>query len=542
MLSIRFILSILLVFYFNLSFGQVVNFTSSNLPIVVINTNGYGIYDEPKTNARMGIIWNESGGVNSISDPYNNYNGNIAIEIRGSSSQMFPKKSYGFETRDANWADMNASLLGMPEEEDWILYAPYSDKTLIRNVLTFTLDASLGHYSPRCRYVELVINGQYQGLYVLMEKIKRNKNRVDIAKLKTSDVSGEDLTGGYIIKIDKVEGSGGEGFYSAFNNFNGSNSLYQYEYPKIQDIQQAQKTYIQDYIYSFEKSIYDKDYSSATGYRYYIDINSFIDYMIIYEMAKNVDAYRLSTFFFKDKNGKLNIGPIWDFDLAYGNANYYNQWLETGLQVDATLGSDIWQIPFWWSGLRKDPFFNKRIVERWDSLRTRELSTDRIFFVMDSLTTLISDARIRNFQRWNIINQWVWPNYFVGPSYDSEVIWMKSWVINRLHWLDLTFTDSFVGEASDTMVLFYGEKVEVGPNPFYNKLTFFITSEFKFPVTLNVYNLTGVLVSSETVNLERGPNEYDYPNVSKLIPGIYFYKIEKADRILQIGKIVKAKN
>jgi hypothetical protein len=507
----------------------------------VINTNGYGIYDEPKTNGSMGIIWNESGGINKISDPFNNYNGNIAIEIRGSSSLMFPKKSYGFETRDAAWLDMNVSLLGMPEEEDWILYAPYTDKTLIRNVLTFTIDASLGHYTPRCRFVELLINGQYQGIYVLMEKIKRNKNRVNIAKLKTTDVAGEDLTGGYIIKIDKVAGSGGEGFYSAFANFNGSHILYQYEYPKPSEIQQVQKSYIQNYMFLFEKSIYNKDFSTSTGYRSYIELNSFVDYMIINEVAKNVDSYRISTFFYKDKNGKLNIGPIWDFDLAYGNANYYYQWFETGLQVDATLGADNWQIPFWWSGLRKDPFFNKRIVERWDSLRKRELSTDRIFYVIDSLTTLVSDARIRNFQKWNVINQWVWPNYYVGSAYAAEVDWLKNWVINRLQWLDYTFTNSFVGDTTDTTVLFYGEKVEVGPNPFNNKLTFFITSEFKFPITINFYSGTGVLVSSETVNLERGPNEYDYPFVSKLIPGIYYYKIENADRILQKGKIVKVK-
>ena len=191
--------------------GLAQSFTSSNLPLVVINTNGQAIVDDPKIIANMGIIWNGPGNRNSLSDPMNNYNGKIAIEIRGSSSQMFPKKGYGFETRATDLSDIDVSLLGMPEENDWVLYAPYTDKTMIRDVLTYTLDASLGHWSPRCRYVELFLNGNYQGVYVLIEKIKRNKTRVDIAKLTLTDNVGEDLTGGYIVKIDKTTGGGGDG-------------------------------------------------------------------------------------------------------------------------------------------------------------------------------------------------------------------------------------------------------------------------------------------------------------------------------------------
>lgn len=124
------------------------SFTSSNLPLIVIHTNGLTIRDDPKIIAHMGIIWNGPGNRNSLSDPMNNYNWNVGIEFRGSSSQGFPKKSYGFETKAIGGGNMNVSLLGMPEENDWILYAPYTDKAMIRNVLTFTLDASLGNYSP----------------------------------------------------------------------------------------------------------------------------------------------------------------------------------------------------------------------------------------------------------------------------------------------------------------------------------------------------------------------------------------------------------
>ena len=188
-----------------------VTFTSSNLPIVIINTGGKTIVDEPRISADMGIIWNGAGKRNALSDPMNNFNGKIGIEIRGSSSQQFPKKSYGLETKNSSQVTTDYPLLDMPAENDWVLYAPYSDKTMIRDVFTYTLDAKLGHWSPRCRFVELFLNGNYEGVYVLMEKIKRNKNRVEIAKLKNTDTSGEDLTGGYIIKIDKTTGSGFDG-------------------------------------------------------------------------------------------------------------------------------------------------------------------------------------------------------------------------------------------------------------------------------------------------------------------------------------------
>jgi len=149
---------------FSSSLFSQIYFTSSNLPLVVINTNGQIIPDAPKIIATMGIIWNGAGKRNALSDPKNNYNGKIGIEIRGSSSQyFFPKKSYGVETKSNDLVTTDFSLLGMPEENDWILYAPYTDKTMIRDVLTYTLDASFGHWSQRCRFVEFFLDGNYGG-------------------------------------------------------------------------------------------------------------------------------------------------------------------------------------------------------------------------------------------------------------------------------------------------------------------------------------------------------------------------------------------
>ena len=263
-----------------------INEFSSELPLVYINTNGDNIIDEPKIIAEMGIIWNGNGQQNHTSEEFNHFQGNIGIEIRGSSSQMFPKKSYGFELRDEKGLDMDFPLLGMPEEEDWILYAPYTDKSLIRNVLTYTLAEKLGHYTPRCRFVELFINDEYQGVYVLMEKIKRDKNRVDIAKLKPEELSGEDLTGGYIVKIDKTTGSGGSGWHSSYTNKMNTRTYYQYEYPAYDEIQDAQANYIENYISDFEDAVYNQEFDPVNGYQQYINTSSFIDYMIINEISK----------------------------------------------------------------------------------------------------------------------------------------------------------------------------------------------------------------------------------------------------------------
>ena len=315
-------------------------FTSSNLPLVVLNTNGQIIIDDPKINATMGIIWNGPGKRNTLSDPKNDFNGNISIEIRGSSSQGFLKKSYGFETKSIDLVDMDVSLLGMPAETDWVLYAPYTDKTMIRDVFTYTMDASLGHYSPRCRYVELFLNGKYEGVYVLMEKIKRNTNRVDIAKLLITDTTGENLTGGYIIKIDKITGGGGGvGWYSDYSNVYGK-TYYQYEYPKSNEITIEQKSYIQSYVRGMEKALYLEKFTGTGSYHEYLNDSSFIDFMIINEFAKNVDGYRLSSYLYKGKNKMMNCGPIWDFNLTYGNADYYNAWTTTGFQYKADLGAD----------------------------------------------------------------------------------------------------------------------------------------------------------------------------------------------------------
>lgn len=303
-----------------------VNLTESNLPIVIINTEGSYIPEDEKITTRMGIIYNGENKFNSVNDHFNNYDGMIGIEVRGSSSLNFPKKQFAIETRDASGNNLNVSLMGLPEENDWILYAPYSDKSLFRNALAYHLARQLGNYASRTRFCELILNGNYRGVYVLLEKVKRDRNRVDLHKLRANDNEGEELTGGYLIQIDREDS---EGWYFDFPPpyAEEQSVFYQYNYPDADNITPKEVEYIQGYINDYEVLMNSDNFNQLIdGYYNYVDIYSLIDYIIVNELAKNIDAYRLRTFITKTKSsltGKLKFGPIWDFNLAFGNADYY---------------------------------------------------------------------------------------------------------------------------------------------------------------------------------------------------------------------------
>jgi len=307
-------------------------FNDSNLPIVMINTNGNPIQDEPAINATMGIIDNGSA-TNHTSDIPNNYNGNISIEFRGSYSQTLPQKPYKIETHDVADQELNVSLLDMPEEHDWCLIANYNDKVFVRNTLAYKIFSDMGHYAPRSRFCEVVVNGSYQGVYMLMENIKRDRNRVDIAKLETTENSGINHTGGYIIKNDYWDS--GNSWLLNYHPIDHSNLNVHlvYDYPKPENITTAQKTYLQTFINDYETVLYSSNYADVVnGYSKFIDVDSFIDYLIVNELARNNDGFKKSSYFYKDKDSetavsKLHAGPVWDFDWAWKSCN---EWFGLG--------------------------------------------------------------------------------------------------------------------------------------------------------------------------------------------------------------------
>ncbi len=437
-------------FFFFLLYGLllpfVVNcqsFTESNLPILLIDTKGQFIPDEPKIVATLKIIDRGVGKRNALTDKPT-FTSKIGIEQRGSTSrQLFPKKPYGFEIRDSTGNNsVNAAILGMPAESEWVLNATYNDKTLLRETLTYDIfRKSSTYYSARFRYCEVVLNGEYQGIYIVFEKIKRDKNRVPISSIKATDVSGDALTGGYILKVDKTEGSPSRTWTSPYPAGTAKLPI-QIDRPKPEDLPEAQFQYIKKYVTDFEDALRGPDFQDVDkGFRKFANEDSFVDYLILTEVCKNVDGYRLSAFFYKDrdsKGGKLTMGPIWDYNLTYGNANYcqgnpYQGWAYDFNRVCPT---DGYQIPFWWDRLLQDKAFAKKVRLKYQALRQNVLKIDRITAYIDSSAAVLTESRQRNFSRWPVIGVYVWPNGYVGATYQAEVDYLKEWIRQRLLWLD----------------------------------------------------------------------------------------------------------
>ena len=426
------ILAILLVL-FSLSVTAQ-NFTDSNLPIVVIETDGgANIPDEPKVPGSMKIIWHQDGSRNYMSDidnpEYLNYDGRIGIERRGSSSQNFNKKPYAFETReDDNVTNNNVSLLGMPEENDWILNSLAYDQTGMRDVLSYELSNRLGQYASRSVYCEVVINGDYKGLYAMMEKIKPDKERVNIEKMDETCNSYPEVTGGYITKADKttggdpvawtMQGYGGGGWGGW-----GSNTDFIHHYPKPSDITNAQNNYIHGVFTNLASVANQHNTSAASGIPSVIDIPSFVDFMMIAEFSSNVDVYSLSTFFHKDRMGKLRAGPVWDYNLAYGYDAFGNR-----------SKYDVWQFnnqdnngPKFWKDLFDTDLFRCYLAKRWFELTEprQPLNYDFVCSRIDEIDAWIAEAVARDNQRWHQMNQ--------HAQYVND---MKTWIQLRINWLN----------------------------------------------------------------------------------------------------------
>ncbi len=500
----------LLLFAFNITsiLGQSIGFSTSNLPIIKVNTNQGTIVNEPKILSDMEIIYNGVGKINAVTDKATGYLGKTGIEFRGSTSQqLFPKKPYGLELWvDSTQKSRKATLLGMPEESDWILNATYNDKTLMRDVLSYDLANRMGRYATRSRYCEMVINGNYEGLYILMEKIKKDKNRVDISTLKLTDNTGDDVTGGYILKIDKLEGAKSRSWNTTLTV--GSEKYIipiQVDYPKLADITDAQFNYIQKYVTDFETSLKSTDYLNPKAqWRDMIDIDSFVDYFLITEFTKNVDGYRLSTYFYKDKDskgGKLKMGPAWDYNLAFGNADYLEGYKTTGWQYKindlAIPAKDTYFLsPTWWERLTVDSTFRYRASKRWEVLRKTALNPDRINSWMDSTANVLQEPKNRNFSRWTgVLGKYVWPNYYVGATYENETTWMKDWIRQRTVWLDAqlrAFGQPLANENEITKEL----PLRIFPNPTESETTIEYDVLKKGRVKINLYDLTGKLIKT----------------------------------------------
>lgn len=473
---------------------------SSNLPLVILNSFRQSIPHDKKVMVSARVI-DAKAGRSTVLGP-TDYDGRADLNIRGHTSLRYPKHSYHLKTRDEQRNAQKASILGFPKDSDWVLYAPYPDKTLMRDVLGYELSNQMGRYAARTRFVEVFLNEMggklsardYLGVFVFEEKIERGKKRVNIEKLGPADNTEPNVSGGYIFKkdhLDRIElgssnpggyptgGGGGrgssretylsgpggfpahpEGFlrregqtyrktggpFQGFNNLFSSgpaqafdsshDNHFFYVEPKPEEISGAQRSWLTRYVNKCEEVLYGNNFKDPkTGYAAYLDADSFIDYHLMVELTKNIDGFRFSTFYTKDRGGKIKMGPIWDWNLSFGQSSGKQGYL-----------AEYWYWPqlddqqyTWFRRLFEDPDFGQRYVDRWGELRTNQFVVAKLHARIDELAEQLNEAQARNFRRWPILGRSVYPNNFVGMSYAAEVSHMKEWIQKRIEWIDRQF-------------------------------------------------------------------------------------------------------
>ncbi|MFC0876736.1 CotH kinase family protein [Saccharicrinis sp. FJH2] len=503
-------------------------FTSSNLPVVVITTeNGVTIPDEPKVTANMKIVSHTDGSRNNVSDTGNEYDGITGIEIRGAASSGYPQKPYGIETRLADGSNNNVKIFDMPKENDWILLANYNDKVFVRNTLAFKLFREMGHYAPRTKFCEVSINGMYDGIYIFTERIKRDDGRVDIAKLDADDNAGDSITGGYIFKVDYFSDEDSwVGDYSPVGN-PGATVHYVYHDPEYDEITVEQKAYIQAFVSSMESVLYGNNFADPkTGYSSYLDVNSFIDYFIMGELTRNVDAYKKSKYYYKDKDSKdglIHSGPVWDYDWAWKNlidgCTLFNATDGSGWAYQ--IGSICHPRPTpagWIERLMQDPDFKQDAANRYWYLRKNILSEDYLYHYIDSVALLVDEAQQRHYKRWPIlgINVGSPESDYQPTTFAGEIIKFKNWIGTRLNWLDTNMP-----EATNTVnqgLVVNDFILRVFPNPASGWL--YVESDQAIQ-KVEICSMNGVIIGDFPVN-----NPYSVKcKLDDFSSGVYLIKI-----------------
>lgn len=400
---------------------------SSVLPIVLLTTLVDPINNDVKVPVHMEIIDNGVGQLNYTNQTNFAYEGDIMTELQGFTGPSYPKKNYDFDLVDANGLKIDTTLLGLPSENDWIFKAEYLDNSLLVNSVAYEFARRMGRYAPRTKLCEIFLDGSYIGVYTLTEKIKRDKNRLDIAKMTSIDVAGSDLTGGYIIEMN-INGDPGSwnSVYPPINSATSPNPVeFKYVYPKVDSIQPVQADYIKNYVDSFEIAMNATTFmDSALGYRNWIDVSTFIDFLIVNEFTMNYDSYGRSTFMYKEKDtdgGKLCIGPPWDYDRAMAS-DPVSGWVWENTHP-------YWPFPFWWSKMYSDSIYRHELACRWLTLRQDEFKTENFLNFVDSLSGLLQQGPSeRNFSVWQTL----------PSTYSDQITNMKNFLEARLAWMDQT--------------------------------------------------------------------------------------------------------
>ena len=464
----------------------------------------------PKVAGRIRVVEDHDGKYDDLSDLMSRpvaLDSRIAIRMRGNSSTSYPlvtwaenatgfhQRSYSIELRDGLDKQKQASMLGLPADADWALIGCWNDKTCMRNALHLPVGQGLGRWKPQLRFVEVYYNGDYIGIYQLVEPTRRGSHRVNVPKV-ADDASMGDITGGYIFRregpgrksatamgtvMDWLSPTTAPGLYKTQN-------VYSYHYPPEDTITTAQRMYLHDFVARFEQQMQAPDWASPqTGYPTKLDVISWIDYAIVNELTHNIDSYWKSLFFVKDsdaRGGRVSISPLWDFNMGFGNADYRDGWRTDrlnikvmqdfggecdyqGRMIEGPPMCDVgccketcdsktarcWNmpvVPFYWDNLWKDPPFINALKCRWLELRQGPLRLSELdAHIQEWKDQLAPLAMPRHLARWPELLKSVWANpYKVDPTsapipgetnaqfFQREVTWLRNWLVARINFLD----------------------------------------------------------------------------------------------------------
>ena len=420
--------------------------SSHDLPVLVLNTNGHVLTADVN-----GVPVEVSGVTVNLLEAapefmtsfklYENCDvqkpdieATALVNVRGQSSRSLPKKQYSIDFELDEVSNHDIEILGMPKHTKWVLNGTYQDKSLIRNYLAYQMGRDVMEYSPRTRFVELYINDtneelsyekHYKGLYMIIEKIERGPNRVNIKKIdnRYNDIS-------FIIARDKVKlkdiafenrwGKLDEEYTVDSHGKVRLRTVVQASYPSSNKLTKEYSDKITKYVNDFEDTLYSSKFKDpANGYRKYIDVDSFVELAMVNEIFKNIDGGEVSTYFYKDVAGKLKAGPLWDFDLTLGNTPTEEVNEPTGFRIVNTV---------WFNRLFQDPYFceiyKKKYIEYRKTVWTNEALNNRI----DEVILYLGEAERKNYA--------VWYSNDSSYSFDLEVQQVKDFLFERLNWMD----------------------------------------------------------------------------------------------------------
>lgn len=411
---------------------------SSDIPLLLVHSFGVGPFDENNKKPCIVFVHEPFRGRSSFTNAPDMVF-RAGFKIRGSSTAGNPKYNWAVDSWDQDDQDTDIPLLGMPSASEWVFHGPYQfDPSLIHNPFASEMSTGIGRYAGRYRFAEIYLNEKsatnaasvivpqnYFGLYNILERIGVRPNRLNLAKLTDGDTQEPEVTGGYSMSVDRDFGGSPQEAAGGIS--------FNYIEPKFEQLSQPQRApqraYIVKYLNDFAKAFNSKTWTNVdgTGYSQYIDRGSWIDFHIVNEFSLNVDALRLSTYFYKDRNAPLSFGPIWDFDRAFGSTDGRDN--EPAVWDD---GTGFFTYP-WWGRLFADVNFWQAWIDRYQELRDGLFSDRSLFALIDKLNAQVFESAPRDFTRWGQAKR--------GGSQTTEIAYFKNWLGRHTAFMDKQLLD-----------------------------------------------------------------------------------------------------